>query len=120
MHPLRRASEDANSGAPRMQRPSSSDTTPNGKGRAFNSGKTVLSPAPPLVRADEKQLKEFWLIQMSKKDDEIKAAKHSLTRIAERRKVCVHSTLFVLPLPGCTLSPLCSSSQLPRVWDTCR
>lgn len=39
------------------------------------------------MRKDESGSKEYWLLQMTKKDDEIKAAKHGLTMIAERRKV---------------------------------
>jgi hypothetical protein len=41
----------------------------------------------PRTAADEKETKEFWLTQMTKRDDEIKAAKHELTRINERRAV---------------------------------
>lgn len=38
-------------------------------------------------RTDEKETKEYWLTQMAKRDDEIKATKHELTRINERRAV---------------------------------
>lgn len=44
-------------------------------------------PSPPPRRKSPEETKEFWLMRMSKCDNEITATKHELTMVSDRRKI---------------------------------